>query len=85
MFIVPTSLLQTGPNTVNNNNNILTTEDILLGATGRRYNPNMPPSYDQAVSGQDKSIKVVEGTTMDQSSEYPPPEYSTSDTTRLLV
>ena len=41
---------------------VITPEDLLLGATGRRFNPNMPPSYDQAVTGRDKLLKVEEGT-----------------------
>ena len=34
----------------------------MLGATGRRFNPNMPPSYDHAVTGRDRSVKVEEET-----------------------
>ena len=41
---------------------VITPKDHLLGATGRRFNPNMPPSYDQAVNGRDKSLKGEEGT-----------------------
>ena len=41
---------------------VITPKDHLIGATGHRFNPNMPPSYDQAVTGRDKSLKVEEGT-----------------------
>ena len=89
VFIVPTSLLQGHSSSTGTP---LTPEDVLLGATGRRYNPNMPPSYDQAVTGQDKSVKVEEGGTQvaptappPTTDDYPPPpEYSTTDTTQLL-
>ena len=61
---------------------VITPEDLLLGATGRRFNPNMPPSYDQAVTGRDRSAKVEEGTAsvpisvpIDEET-IPPPEYT---------
>ena len=60
---------------------VITPEDLLLGATGRRFNPNMPPSYDQAVTGRDRSVKVEEGTASVPINEptneetIPPPEY----------
>ena len=53
----------------------------MLGATGRRFNPNMPPSYDQAVTGRDRSVKVEEGTAgvsinvPTNEETIPPPEY----------
>ena len=49
--------------------------------TGRRFDPNMPPSYDQAVSGRDKSLIVEEGTASvpinipTNEENIPPPEY----------
>ena len=60
---------------------VTTPEDHLLGATGHRFNPNMPPSYVQAVTGRDKSVKVEEGTAsvpINVHSNWetiPPPEY----------
>ena len=49
----------------------------MLAASGRRLNdPNMPPSYDQAVSGQDRSVKVAEGVAGVKTGVAPPPEYS---------
>ena len=61
---------------------VLTPEDILLGATGRlgRNDPNMPPSYDQAVTGRDKSVKVEEGVVKTEgvaegTADVPPPAY----------
>ena len=41
---------------------VITPEDLLLGATGRRFNPNMPPSCDHTVTGKDRSVKVEERT-----------------------
>ena len=91
IYIVPTaSLNQQGQRThpVSPTPNpsttvLITPEDLLLGATGRRFNPNMPPSYDQAVTGRDRSVKVEEGTnsvpinvpTNDHEETIPPPEY----------
>lgn len=37
---------------------IVAPEDI---GVVRTRDPNMPPSYDQAISGQDRSVKVDEG------------------------
>lgn len=74
---------------------VLTPEDILLGATGRlgRNDPNMPPSYDQAVTGRDKSVKVEEGGVggvkpVGVANNIPPPEYApqiTADDEELLL
>ena len=36
----------------------------------------MPPSYDQAVSGRDRSVKVAEGVAGVKAGAVPPPEYS---------
>ena len=45
-----------------------------LMAFRRSIDPNMPPSYDQAVSGRDRSVKVEDDSgTADLP---PPPEYS---------
>ena len=89
VFIVPTTVLQqqvrtgrprpSAPTRQPCATVVLTPEDLLLGATGRRYDPNMPPSYDQAVSGQDKSIKIEEGKSgisVNVPSTEPPPEYA---------
>lgn len=45
-----------------------------LMAVRRSIDPNMPPSYDQAVSGRDRSVKVEDsqGTT----DLPPPPDYT---------
>ena len=49
----------------------------MSGGSGRRLNdPNMPPSYDQAVSGRDRSVKVAEGVAGVKAGAVPPPEYS---------
>lgn len=86
MFIVPTTLLSRQvPRAGDCEAGIvtLTPEDLLLGATGRRLNPNMPPSYDQAVTGQDRSVKVEDDHPQPKPSgedDYPPPpEYSPQD------
>lgn len=39
----------------------LTRTVIVRPASGRPNDPNLPPSYDQAVSGADHSVKVDEG------------------------
>ena len=42
--------------------------------TGRPNNPNMPPTYDQAVTGKDKSVKVnAESQQRDRVNQPPPP------------
>lgn len=88
VFIVPTTLLsrQVNPSDCEAGTVTLTPEDLLLGATGRRLNPNMPPSYDQAVTGQDRSVKVEDSSkdlspsTPPEDDDYPPPpEYSPHD------
>ena len=45
-----------------------------LMALRRSIDPNLPPSYDQAVSGRDRSVKVEDGKSA--TSLPPPPEYS---------
>ena len=96
IYIVPTSSLAqrgqrthpvrptpnpTAPSVSGTTTIVITPEDLLLGATGRRFNPNMPPSYDQAVTGRDRSVKVEEGTAsvpINPTNEetMPPPEYT---------
>ena len=72
----PSAPLVSGTTTI-----VITPEDLLLGATGRRFNPNMPPSYDQAVTGSDRSVKVEEGAASvpinvpTNEETIPPPEY----------
>ena len=45
-----------------------------LMALRRSIDPNLPPSYDQAVSGRDRSVKVEDGKGV--TDLPPPPEYS---------
>lgn len=47
----------------------LTRTVIVRPASGRPNDPNLPPSYDQAVTGADRSVKVDEG----QETETPQP------------
>ena len=48
------------------------TRTIIVRPIGGRPNdPNLPPSYDQAVTGADRSVKVEEG----QDLPYPPPPH----------
>lgn len=51
------------------------TRTIIVRPIGGRPNdPNLPPSYDQAVTGADRSVKVEEG----QNLPYPPPPHVVS-------
>ena len=52
-----------------------------LMALRRSIDPNLPPSYDQAVSGQDRSVKVEDGMGM---SDLPPPVYTSHPTAPSL-
>lgn len=49
-------------------------------AARRAIDPNMPPSYDQAVTGQDQSVKVEDGVKDVPSGKAatlpPPPQYT---------
>ena len=51
---------------------------IVRPASGRPNNPNLPPSYDQAVTGADRSVKVNDGEDLPLPNappqEPPPPE-----------
>lgn len=51
----------------------LTRTVIVRPASGRPNDPNLPPSYDQAVSGADRSVKVVEGQENDHPQQDSPP------------
>ena len=51
---------------------------------------NMPPSYDQAVTGRDRSVKVDDECAPDEQGQVDPPSYNddddnTNDTTPLIV
>ncbi len=71
MFVVPTSVLNCQEGSRGGAPGItLTAEELLIGmGLGNRTDPNVPPSYDQAVSGEDKSVRV-------EAHSPPPPEYS---------
>jgi hypothetical protein len=50
----------------------------------------MPPSYDQAVTGRDRSVKVDDECAPDEQGQVDPPSYNddddnTNDTTPLIV
>ena len=91
VFIVPTSVLNCQDGRGGAAGITLTAEELLIGMGGRvnRTDPNVPPSYDQAVSGEDKSVKVEEASSPAPPPEHPPPEYSPpnsfSDSTPLLT
>ena len=71
---------------------IITPDDLgLLSHACRSVDPNLPPTYDQAVTGKDKSVKVEEGKAMEnvlneveeveeeEEEEESPPTYSNND------
>ena len=65
---------------------IITPDDLgLLSHACRSVDPNLPPTYDQAITGKDKSVKVEEGKAMEdvlnevEEEEESPPTYSNND------
>ena len=53
---------------------------IFVSIAGRPLDPNLPPTYDQAVTGKDRSVKVDEGQRQDlvaMMPSAPPPSFPT--------
>ena len=70
MYIIPTNRLFTNASASTGRSPgppnpcrtlIVTSDDLSLGRS--ETDPNKPPSYEQAITGQDRSVKVDEGTT----------------------
>lgn len=73
-YIIPRAMPSSARPTITNCRTIgISAEDLgLLAHACRRSDPNLPPTYDQAISGRDKSVKLEDS----NSSIACPPNYT---------